>query len=1591
MLSVEDIADLGVTLSRAGFRIATHQFLSTQKLIESMWEYRSTPEHLVRLPSFLSPIFCTKPEEQARFEAIYLDWLTKRRGIQQAQPFLPTAIPTPPKDLRYWWKWIGLGFLSLVLLFGICWGWNAWKPRQVVGTVLSGTTPLDGVHVHFGETSSITGSDGRFSVRFRLNQLPGSLTLEKNGFVPASRPFGEELLSSPNWFYLDQAVVSTQIDLGLIDLQKTPDEPMTAASPLEPIVLKDSDGSGLETQVSQIAHINLHDVIKVPPFWERIIWINVGLAIIPLGVGLLWILFRKRKQLGLQRMASRTPPALREVHLEQGTQHLFPSFQFRRLAQTMRSRRLVQSMELDTFRTIQATALRGGIFSPVYGALEEPGYIALIDRMSVADHHARLALQMTADLLRTDVLLEPLEFDRDPTLLRHVEYGRRPLKQGDAPIVNAEAIQVASLDALQAQYPRRRVLLFAEATTCFDRLSGNPEPWLETMAGWDERFLITAEPIEEWSKATWVLERKGFKVIPLSPLGFTLLTDLLQSSLYAKPDRSGHSPFYQRTPEQWLERYEPKPGIVGRLCSELQQSLGHDGFLWLCACAAYPEIHWGLTLRLGVGLFKDQEQLESVLPKLSRLIWFREGFMPDWLRAALLKRLEPPALERVRTTLTTILSSVADGELQTLSLQIAREEDKSNRWFWQKKPDLRELARESPTSSPLRDYVFLAVLSGQSLNNLSPVAPSALMRAIFPEGQRALGLQPWVMTVFFLFLTIVVAWVRTPIVQIFGNPYAAIKIVTHDNEFLILCEAFAVVRAKLSSGSVEGTSQVSFVSESDPYREIYDAGLSGPFTHLEPDGFAPLFVTPDGKVYLAGKENVIREVNRPTSGSITDLAALEEPPTLAIADSTGIAFVSYKDEQPSGPFRQISIEQPNAVDLRHSRAQGLLLAAGSKTQGTTLWTMAYDPPRVVLTHRSDSINTVALSQDGSLLADGAEDGTVQVWSPLSAVGLASLKEGRNAIQDLTFTAQGDILAAIDSEGTIRLWDTSSFKLLHTIQSDSGPHGKLVINTEALKDSDSFHLLSIGEKSIAQVWKIPRRPIISKGRSVALLVGNNYSNDNRGLQGPMADTQLLAPVLERLGYQVFRRTEISQNQIVKDFTSLTRQLSAADTLIVFLSGLGTVDSAGTFAFVGSSSGAFNEATNSVRGDQLAEFFRTIPAQQALLVVDASFSRSLAKLPPYKGDKSEQPRVRTILSSYTTDHPMDSPTGGPFAKALASTLQTLTHSTSGASLVKEVARKMSPIEKNQVPSYEPFSAAGHTGGDFQFAVPETVPKPIVPEVDVEIERAAPQLAQGLQGFAFYSSEAMAGFKHTDRSTDALPQRGDIVKALRFVNVRSGYSLYDKTKQTWVRQPVKAVLSPGDQVRVLGRKELGTSVVWIEFELLNPYNDSKTPIPPLPSPNPLSTMPSGDSPSVNQAEKLGAIRTPRTGYAYYGYSQQYNFRQVSGGYQDDPGIGDVIEATVQVHARKGYIRLSPAGRWINQDAIGLIEPGDQLKVLDVYRPVSSVIWIRYELVKRGARADTGLLKSVIPPPTQAVSSGNENPVGQSAPLAPLSLQAR
>jgi hypothetical protein len=197
----------------------------------------------------------------------------------------------------------------------------------------------------------------------------------------------------------------------------------------------------------------------------------------------------------------------------------------------------------------------------------------------------------------------------------------------------APMIEVVSLGEVLAKFPTSRLLCFADPLICFDPLSGKMQPWLDMLEAWEERVLFTTDTSGPRGQAARILSRRGFQVIPLTHVGLRLVSHLLEQD----GSRPGAIQLtvrerwlvYDRMPEQWLERHPPSRDTVARLLDDLRKELGQDGMFWLAACAAYPEIHWGLTLEWGVRLFGTGPLTETLLPKLTPLIWLRHAFMPD--------------------------------------------------------------------------------------------------------------------------------------------------------------------------------------------------------------------------------------------------------------------------------------------------------------------------------------------------------------------------------------------------------------------------------------------------------------------------------------------------------------------------------------------------------------------------------------------------------------------------------------------------------------------------------------------------------------------------------------------------------------------------------------------------------------------------------------------------------------------------------------------------------------------------------------------------------------------------------------------------
>ncbi len=752
----EAVASLAEVLRAAGIQVSVQHGLHAARVLEELdarGQLRFDAEYLA---GFLAPIFCTHPRHQERFPDLLQAWL-RILGLVPDEVAEPVSDPVDPsEDPRSerrkqggggpGWRWMtprrAASVLVGVVLFGVvAWWYLARGGRgggevdwtgQVLAEAPDGV--VAGAEIHWAGMSTRSDASGRFGFRARSPQ-PGELTVIAEGYESAKRS-GTNLV----W----PLVVRLRAISGP---RADPDgpPPPPPPEPGEPIVIRpaafETDGAPLEWELA-------------PPTAHRTsAWFWPWLA--PLA----WLGFvawreRRREAAVFERRMSEEPGQVGSFRVPTASRLGLAGVPARELARDLRRRRLAGTGQLDVVRTLEAAVRRPGQYLPVFGAWVESEYLVLVDRGSPRDHQAQWVEEALKALRESGVGMEVLHFDGDPTWCF------------PPPVPGRVALESrVRLEELAVRFSDHRLLLFTAGGGFFDGYTGRPAAWVRTVEAWPERAWVTPNPVSRWGRREWLVERLGLAVLPMTREGFRLLGDLFRDrppSRLAPPGSAGEEARLFATAEwRWMERLDPAEETVDELYWSLVWEFGPAGMRWLAACAVYPELHWGLTLQLGERLIPDLAAREPILARLVRLVWFRAGTMPDWLRRTLLARLPTPERDRLQTEVMGVLERA--GVDVPRSPRAATEKGKAevalprnptapgspkSAWW---SSGLRAMARwlkgrhralrreELPPDSPLRDWVYLRFISGERLDILTPTVPERLRRALFPEGQARLG------------------------------------------------------------------------------------------------------------------------------------------------------------------------------------------------------------------------------------------------------------------------------------------------------------------------------------------------------------------------------------------------------------------------------------------------------------------------------------------------------------------------------------------------------------------------------------------------------------------------------------------------------------------------------------------------------------------------------------------------------------------------------------------------------------------------------------------------------------------------------------
>lgn len=1124
----EKLVEFIEELHRQGFIVSTQQYTTAQDLLITLVAEGRAPSDPQNLTTLLAPVFCTSPEEQRIFHKVFKQWLEQQ--LQREQETIETkdraGIINPAEVKNVRWNLgrisqpsyvaVGLMLVGVLILFALL-----RSSRTLSGVVTDEEKkPIQDAQIVAGNQRTVSNAVGQFTLTDVTNVSPLR--------VVVTHEEHETLIFELNSF--DNSPIS-------ITLRKR-----TAVIPTplpvvqsNPFVLNSQDDTSSEKAATLQRHFKnwpeiYRDVFKL---------MLVGVTLLPmLYFGVWWLL--RLGSLRLTKQSSDEEYLLHSIMVKGAPDQPFRGQTLRRVAQEMRRHRQFGSDEIDPPPTVIATIREGGWFTPIYGLRkEQPEYLALIDRTSLDDHQAHLEDALINQLVNDGVIVERYYFRHSPLTCRRAD--------PKSPHIN--------LQELKALYPNHILLLFSDGDGLINALA-EPHRWLDMLADWPVRALLTTKEMADWNYNEWLLSEQGFVVIPASKAG---MADLVETIHTGKAARFGANkkgrPFpellYER-PWRWLERHEPEHSIVNLLCFQLRRFLGNEGYYLLGACAVYPMFYWQLTLYLAYKL-GGRNDLDDKLRSLVRLPWFRHGSMPDWLRLQLISTLPAKYKELTRRALIELLeSSFEKPRNNSFELPYVKGEyrnddapDSNGFWndfiksaqTWKRKERWQNLIRLQSKQSPLRDYVFLTFMSRLKNQRLALSVPDVLWRIMFPEGQTVLRLRTTVRLLFAILCSVVLVLTLSTYIINVTLPITPLVATRHFDA--VYSVRFTPDGTKLASASGDETVKVCQVVSDNYFPVTAWFGLTPQREAVSPDRTLKASVVDDNQIKLSvastGKElatlaghsalvyslafspdnTLLASGSVDKSIKVWNLIAGEEPITLkghsALVYSLAFAFDSRLLTSGSldGTTKVWDVSTGKELTTRKGHLAPIysiaispnakLLAGNGSDNMIQLWDMSAGKELASLKGHTAPIYAVAFSPDGGSLASGGWDNTIKLWNLSSGDEVVTFYGHSSIVTSVAFSSDGNVLASGSLDNTIKLWDVSARREITTLKG----HSKIVYSVAF--SPDGTKLASASGDGTIKVWDV------GTGKESATLKGHSgpvysvaFSLDGKILASGSAD-------------------------------------------------------------------------------------------------------------------------------------------------------------------------------------------------------------------------------------------------------------------------------------------------------------------------------------------------------------------------------------------------------------------------------------------------------------------------------------------------------
>ena len=232
-----------------------------------------------------------------------------------------------------------------------------------------------------------------------------------------------------------------------------------------------------------------------------------------------------------------------------------------------------------------------------------------------------------------------------------------------------------------------------------------------------------------------------------------------------------------------------------------------------------------------------------------------------------------------------------------------------------------------------------------------------------------------------------------------------------------------------------------------------------------------------------------------------------------------------------------------------------------------------------------------------------------------------------------------------------------------------------------------------------------------GRYLALIIGNDRYASFAPLRTAQADAQALATVLTKdYGFSVTVLTDATRYQIVSALSTLRREATENDNVLIYYAGHGYLDDTTSRGYWLPVDAERDNVANWLSTTDITDMLAGLQARHALILADSCFSGTLLRSDPTVAiderqsllEKLAARRSRTIMTSGGLEPVGDGGAGqhSIFAATLLRALYDNHHALEAGRLFMQIRDRVA-LNASQTPQYGPLRNAGHDGGDFIFA--------------------------------------------------------------------------------------------------------------------------------------------------------------------------------------------------------------------------------------------------------------------------------------------------